>query len=590
MRVAGVAGRTVTLTVRFADFTTITRSRTLPEATDVTVEIHRAATRLFDGLGLQRARIRLVGVRAEGLVPRERVHRQLVLGERERGWAEADRAVDRAARRFGSAAVRPASLLGGVEAGSRDAVPGWTSRMPRKFPSGVPASPTGCLCLGTRHPVIGRPSREDTVPLSEEELRLLEQMERALVEEDPKFASTLRGTSLRSMARRRAILAGVVLRHRHRGDDDRRRRQPDPGRDRRLPGDAGLGHHGPDRPARAARRRHRRAADRRAPRERRFTVIQGGGRGRKPRRTPRASRGSFMERMEERWRRRARRAAASSRRSDLDRVRPVGAPEPCVPTAGRRQPTWSTTAPWLTTTACSAAAAPAGAATAAPTPATSVARRRAALVGAAVERAHARSGSSATTALRARRRRRPAGVAQPLEGEHQPVERGARRRVRPRRRARGRSSAGRRDGSSRGSRPAGRGSAAASGRSATGRRGRGRWPPARPRPARSHRSAGGRDLAPPDGAGEQQEQHHEHSTPATPPSTGAQGSPRRPRRLVLGERALVEPRVLAEARAAGRGVAGSRSSLGSRLGRAPAGPASCTTARPRPGRPGWART
>ena len=34
------------------------------------------------------------------------------LGERERGWAEADRAVDRAARRFGSAAVRPASLLG----------------------------------------------------------------------------------------------------------------------------------------------------------------------------------------------------------------------------------------------------------------------------------------------------------------------------------------------------------------------------------------------------------------------------------------------------------------------------------------------
>ena len=52
---------------------------------------------------------------------------------------------------------------------------------------------------------------EDTVPLSEEELRLLEQMERALVEEDPKFASTLRGTSLRRSARRRAILAGVVF-------------------------------------------------------------------------------------------------------------------------------------------------------------------------------------------------------------------------------------------------------------------------------------------------------------------------------------------------------------------------------------------
>ena len=49
------------------------------------------------------------------------------------------------------------------------------------------------------------------MPLSEEELRLLEQMERALVEEDPKFASTLRGTTLRQSARRKAILAGVVF-------------------------------------------------------------------------------------------------------------------------------------------------------------------------------------------------------------------------------------------------------------------------------------------------------------------------------------------------------------------------------------------
>jgi DNA polymerase-4 len=111
MRTAGVAGRTVAITVRFADFTTITRTRTLPEATDVTQEVYRAASALYDGLGLQRARIRLVGVRVEGLLPRARVHRQLVLGEREHGWAEADRAVDRATRRFGSAAVRPASLI-----------------------------------------------------------------------------------------------------------------------------------------------------------------------------------------------------------------------------------------------------------------------------------------------------------------------------------------------------------------------------------------------------------------------------------------------------------------------------------------------
>ena len=49
------------------------------------------------------------------------------------------------------------------------------------------------------------------MPLSEEELRALEQMERALVQEDPKLASTLRGTNLRRSARRRAILAGTCF-------------------------------------------------------------------------------------------------------------------------------------------------------------------------------------------------------------------------------------------------------------------------------------------------------------------------------------------------------------------------------------------
>ena len=112
MRTARVAGRTVTLKVRFADFTTITRSRTLGEATDVTREIYATASELYAALGLQRARIRLVGVRVEGLVPRSTVQRQLVLGEREHGWSEADGAVDRATARFGAAAVRPATLLG----------------------------------------------------------------------------------------------------------------------------------------------------------------------------------------------------------------------------------------------------------------------------------------------------------------------------------------------------------------------------------------------------------------------------------------------------------------------------------------------
>jgi len=49
------------------------------------------------------------------------------------------------------------------------------------------------------------------VPLSEEELRLLEQMERALAAEDPKFVSALQGRTLRRVARLRTLISGVVF-------------------------------------------------------------------------------------------------------------------------------------------------------------------------------------------------------------------------------------------------------------------------------------------------------------------------------------------------------------------------------------------
>ncbi len=111
MRAAGKVGRTVALTVRHADFRTVNRSRTLAQPTDVTQEIYQTAVALYDALRLHRERLRLVGVRVEGLVPRSSVHHQRVLGERDHGWADADRAVDRAVERFGSAVVGPASLL-----------------------------------------------------------------------------------------------------------------------------------------------------------------------------------------------------------------------------------------------------------------------------------------------------------------------------------------------------------------------------------------------------------------------------------------------------------------------------------------------
>ena len=111
LRAGGWLARTVSIKVRFADFATITRSRTLDVPTDVGQELYETARALFDALGLERARIRLVGVRAERLIDAGSAPQQLELGAREHGRREAELAADRAARRFGAGAVRPATLL-----------------------------------------------------------------------------------------------------------------------------------------------------------------------------------------------------------------------------------------------------------------------------------------------------------------------------------------------------------------------------------------------------------------------------------------------------------------------------------------------
>ncbi len=91
--------RTICLKIRFADFSTITRSRTLPEATDVAATVYATARDLYGALGLDRARIRLVGVRAENLSDGEAAVHQLQLGERLAGRREVEQDADRVTRK-----------------------------------------------------------------------------------------------------------------------------------------------------------------------------------------------------------------------------------------------------------------------------------------------------------------------------------------------------------------------------------------------------------------------------------------------------------------------------------------------------------
>jgi len=112
LRAGGSMARTVVVKLRLANFTTITRSRTLPEPTDVARKIYATACDLYAAAGLDpRARLRLVGVRAAGLIPVARSATQLALGERPAAWRDAEQAVDRIAGRFGPDSVRPAVLV-----------------------------------------------------------------------------------------------------------------------------------------------------------------------------------------------------------------------------------------------------------------------------------------------------------------------------------------------------------------------------------------------------------------------------------------------------------------------------------------------
>jgi DNA polymerase-4 len=118
LRSGGFAARTITIKLRKSDFTTITRSRTLPEPTGETQQIYATACALYAASGLSgQARLRLVGVRAAGLVPASAAATQLTLGERAAAWRDAESALDRISGRFGPDAVRPAALIETGEAG-----------------------------------------------------------------------------------------------------------------------------------------------------------------------------------------------------------------------------------------------------------------------------------------------------------------------------------------------------------------------------------------------------------------------------------------------------------------------------------------
>lgn len=114
LRRRGLVARRVSIKVRDGYFETVTRSQALPEPTNLAADLNQAALTLLRKLRLPPSGVRLLGLRAEGLLAASS-GRQLALDGDER-QEKTEAAMDQVALRFGKNALLPASLVGSGKA------------------------------------------------------------------------------------------------------------------------------------------------------------------------------------------------------------------------------------------------------------------------------------------------------------------------------------------------------------------------------------------------------------------------------------------------------------------------------------------
>jgi len=108
LRAHELKGRTITLKVRYADFRTITRSKTLPRPTDSDKQIYESARALLAAAGRGGRKVRLLGVGVSHFDVGEQLR---LLPEDSSDGSAVDRAIDEVRERFGPGSVRRARLV-----------------------------------------------------------------------------------------------------------------------------------------------------------------------------------------------------------------------------------------------------------------------------------------------------------------------------------------------------------------------------------------------------------------------------------------------------------------------------------------------
>ncbi|MCQ1579272.1 DNA polymerase Y family protein [Streptomyces parvus] len=111
LRTSGEIAQVLTLAVTYADRAQTTRTRILAEPTDHTPALAATARDILTSLGLQRARVRSISLRAERLLPAEDTVHQLTLDARDDKLRSLETALDKAATRYGPGIAGAASTF-----------------------------------------------------------------------------------------------------------------------------------------------------------------------------------------------------------------------------------------------------------------------------------------------------------------------------------------------------------------------------------------------------------------------------------------------------------------------------------------------
>lgn len=112
LRRHGVMGTTITLKVKYADFSTVTRSRTVPDGIAHANDMFDLAKELLKKTEAGRKPVRLLGISLSNLITTGSGQGMLFDGERRQRLKELDQAVDRLRERYGQNGISRATLLG----------------------------------------------------------------------------------------------------------------------------------------------------------------------------------------------------------------------------------------------------------------------------------------------------------------------------------------------------------------------------------------------------------------------------------------------------------------------------------------------